>query len=887
MKNKLVVFASLFILIVSNLSHHTVVLAEKPVRKVESLHKKAHLNMVKYSKKTIFNKEIIIKANKYINLSGYEVTPIETTPFMKKKGYTVVKVNNEKNIAEVISKLKKNKNVLLAEPNYVTHTLNNIINPNDQYALTNTKLKTANTFSTSNEVKIAVLDSGLNMHDLFNGLKRIEGYNVETLGTDITDIEGHGTFVSGLISLSGKKENTTLLPIKVTDQDGYIPVSASIEGIYKAIELGADVINMSYGSTSPSNAEYAAILDAYYQHGIVIVASSGNNGDDEFLYPASYPEVISVGATNSNDAITSFSSFNDAVDLAAPGEEIISASDKNSMGFVTGDGTSFSAPFVSSLASLIRLKHSDHSPQQIEYMMEKSAFIPAEHQQGWNSKYGYGRINADGAFNVSLPDNSSDIPDELYQSFHLVIGAIKNEKLLLPNDVDYYSVNVPFAGQMKIDLNGTQNLDLALWYQSEEGDLVSTTIDDGYLGENETTVIPVKPGNYSIAVYDNNGHWSEDNYQLKTSMFPSVGWINDKDTKVLGKATPGSMVYIKNGSETYSAPVAQDGTFSINTPKFLPGTNLVIYSVDSQGNNSPSVTKSVIKHIERIDGKDRFEVAVNLSKKGWETGSDSIILSNYLAYADALTAGPFAYKQNAPILLTHPQQLTEVTKTEISRLKTKKAYVVGGSGSISENVINQLKQMGISVERIGGNDRFEVSVNIAKKLANKGKAIIANGLNFPDALAISPYASKNEFPILLTRPLEMPKIITDQLRDKGISSTIVVGGDASVSQGVFNRLPQAIRIGGKDRYEVAANVIYQLGLNKDRIAITTGLTFADALTGSVYAAKYGMPLLLTRSNALPPPIEQLINNNKVRGFQIYGGKGSVSESIEFNLPYKP
>jgi putative cell wall-binding protein len=886
MKSKLLVFASLLIIIISNLSEHTV-LAEKPVRTVESLQKKAQLNKINNSKKTIYNKEIIIKANKYIDLSGYDVTPIETTPFMKKQGYTVVKVNKENSISEVVSKLMKNKNVLLAEPNYITHTLKSNINPNDQYALTKTNFKTANSFSTANEVKIAVLDSGLNMHDLFKDLKGINGYNVETLGADITDVEGHGTFVSGLISLSGKKENTTLLPIKITDQNGYIPVSASIEGIYKAIQLGADVINMSYGSTSPSNAEYAAILDAYYQHGIVLVASAGNNGDNRFLYPASYPEVISVGATDSNDSITSFSSFNDAVDLTAPGEEIISASDTDTTEFVKGDGTSFSAPFVSSLASLIRLKNSNLSPQQVEYMMEKSSYIPAEHQQAWNAYYGYGRINADDALNVSLPDHSSDISNELSHSFHLSVGAIKEEKLSLPHDVDYYSVNVPFAGQMKIELKGIKNLDLALWYQSEKGDLVSTTIDDGYLGENETTVIPVKPGNYSIAVYDNNGHWSEDNYQINTSMLPSVGWINNKDTRVLGKATPGSMVYIKNGSEIYSGPAAQDGSFSISTPQFNAGTNLVIYSVDSQGNNSPSVTMSVIEHIERIDGKDRFEVAVNLSKKGWENGSNSIILSNYLAYADALTAGPFAYKQNAPILLTHPQKLTEITKNEINRLKTKKVYIVGGTGSISENVVVQLKQMGITVERIGGNDRFEVSVNIAKKLTNKGKAIIANGLNFPDALAISPYASKNEFPILLTRPLEMPKIVADQLKVKGITSTIVVGGDVSVSQAVVNHLPQAIRIGGKDRYEVAANVIYQLNLPIERIALTTGLTFADALTGSVYAAKYGMPLLLTRSNALPPPTQQLINNNSIRGFQIYGGKGSISDSIINSLHYKP
>lgn len=887
MTNKPIIVSIIFFILINIIYVDSVVLAENPVKTVESIHKKTRLNKLIKTKRTIYNNEIIIKATQEVNLKEYELTSVYTPTYMKKRGFIVTKVNRDRNIDEVISKLKNNKSVLLAEPNYVTHSLSETINPHNQYALKNTSLNGAKSFSTTNEVKVAVLDSGLNMHDLFNGLKGIHGYNVETLGNNITDIDGHGTFVSGLISLSGKKENTTLLPIKVTDKNGYIPISSSIQGIYKAIELGADIINMSFGSTSPSNAEYAAILDAYYQHGIVIVASSGNNGNEEFLYPASYPEVISVGATNIKDGITSFSTFNNSVDLSAPGEKIISASYANSTEIVTGDGTSYSAPLVSSLASLIKLKNKDLSPQQIEYMMEKSAFIPHEHQQRWNSSYGYGRISAESSLNVSIPDNSSDVANEISQSVHLGIGEIKEEKLLLPHDVDYYSVNVPFAGQMNIDLKGIQNLDLSLWYQSEKGDIISKTIDDGNLGDNESVIIPVTPGKYTFAVYDNNGHWSESNYQIRTSMLPNVGWINDKDNKVQGKATPESIIYVKNGSNTYSATVGPDGTFSVKTPKFAAGTILNIYSTDSWGVDSPSVTTNVIKHVDRIDGKDRFEVAINVSKAGWKSGSNSIILSNYLAYADALTAGPFAYKQNAPILLTHPKQLTESTKTEISRLKAAKVYVVGGAGSISENVVNQLKQRGLTVERIGGQDRFEVSVNIAKKLSNNGKAIIANGLNFPDALAISPYASRNEFPIFLTRPKEIPKNVKDQIKDKGISSAIVVGGDASVSQSVLNHLPQPVRIGGKDRYEVAANVVYQLGLNKDRIAITTGLTFADALTGSVYAAKYGMPLLLTRSNALPLPTEKLINNNVVRGFQIYGGKGSVSDSIEIKLPYKP
>jgi putative cell wall-binding protein len=891
MKRKIITFASALTLLVGSLAHSESVSAEKPGRTAQNLQKKAGLNKSKTTK-PVFNGEVIIKSEKNLDLAAYGLSPVYTPPRMKKRGYTIAKVKAGNSVGEVISKLKKNKSIEFAEPNYVTKSSQTAAEASGQYALSKTGLNTVkDSFVSNRQVKIAVIDSGLNKSfEIFNGINVAAGYNVLSNGTDVTDQIGHGTFVSGLIALTSKKANTTILPIKLTDQADNIPVSSSVEAIYKAIELGADVISMSYGSQAPSQSEYDALLEGYYEHGIVLVAAAGNTGDETYHYPASYPEVISVGATDSTDEVTSFSTFGDALDIAAPGEDVISAltgdlADEEYGEYGPGAGTSYSTPLVSSLASLILLKNEEITPEKVEYKIEKSAFIPVDYPQGWNIGYGYGRINASTALNTALPDTSGDAPDEAYQAQGVSLGAAKTEKLALPQDIDYYTVNVPYSGQLKIDLSGVTNIDMALWYENETGDHAAL-IDDGYLGEKESAVLSVKPGKYTFGIYDYNGHWSGSNYHLKTSLNPTTGFINDKDTKVKGKANPGSTVYVKNGSSTYTGTAAQDGTFSVTTPRFNAGTNLTIYSIDKSGLTSPSITKSVIKHVERIAGKDRFEVAVNLSKKGWPSGANTVVLSNYLAFADALTAGPLAYKQNAPVLLTQPASLTAMTKTEITRLKAKKVFVVGGAGSVSENVVSQLKQMGITVERIGGKDRFEVSANIAKKLSNKGSAVVANGLNFPDALSISPYASRNELPILLTKPKEMPAVISDQLKVKGVRSTIVVGGEASVSKEVLSKLPQARRIGGKDRFEVAVNIVNQLGLNTERVAVTTGMTFADALTGSVFAAKNNMPLLLTTKNVLPASTEQLFKNKAIRAYQVYGGTGSVSDTLINKLPYK-
>ncbi|WP_226536068.1 cell wall-binding repeat-containing protein [Fictibacillus halophilus] len=284
---------------------------------------------------------------------------------------------------------------------------------------------------------------------------------------------------------------------------------------------------------------------------------------------------------------------------------------------------------------------------------------------------------------------------------------------------------------------------------------------------------------------------------------------------------------------------------------------------------------------ERIGGDDRFEVSVNISKKHWGEGSRTVYLSNYVAFADALSAAPLAFKDNSPILLTYDDRLPNVTKQELQRLKASRVVLIGGKGSISEKVQNEIQSMRISVERISGADRFEVSANIASKIGNYEKAVVTNGLTFADALAIAPYASRNETPILLTKKEEIPKVIQSKLNR--VNETLIVGGIGSVSKSIETDLPNSTRIGGQDRFEVAANIIEKLELHTDRVYMATGLTFADALTGSVAAAMENSPILLTRPTALPTTTSSIIKNRKMNNFLILGGTGSVSSNINNNL----
>ncbi|MBY6037090.1 N-acetylmuramoyl-L-alanine amidase [Fictibacillus nanhaiensis] len=298
---------------------------------------------------------------------------------------------------------------------------------------------------------------------------------------------------------------------------------------------------------------------------------------------------------------------------------------------------------------------------------------------------------------------------------------------------------------------------------------------------------------------------------------------------------------------------------------FLGGISLLFYMPQSEAAES------------RIDGKNRFEVAVNVSKNGWSR-SNTVIVTNYLAYADALSASPLAYKKDAPILLTQNNHITPITKNEINRLNAKEAVIIGGTGSISNHAENELKSMGLSVTRIDGKDRFVVAQNIAMQLSNKGKAVIAYGLNFPDALAIAPFAARNEYPILLSSNDSLPSATKNALKDKNITSTYIIGGEASVSNSVKNQLPSPIRIGGANRFEVAENVIRQLNLTTQTAFLSSGLDFADALTGSVLAAKKNAPLLLTIPARLPNETKSIIQDKTIRTFTILGGPASVNNN---------
>lgn len=159
---------------------------------------------------------------------------------------------------------------------------------------------------------------------------------------------GHGTMTAGIVHLVAP--TAKIMPLKAFSSDGTGYLSNIIRAAYYAVQHGSKVISMSFSFTSPSKEMAIAIHYANHKN-VICVASAGNNGADEVVYPAGIPGVMAVASTSDYDTRSSFSNYGSDIWVAAPGEGIISTYPYGT--YAAGWGTSFSAPFVSGTAALL------------------------------------------------------------------------------------------------------------------------------------------------------------------------------------------------------------------------------------------------------------------------------------------------------------------------------------------------------------------------------------------------------------------------------------------------------------------------------------------------------------------------------------------------------
>ncbi|MHB1687531.1 MAG: S8 family serine peptidase [Ignavibacteriaceae bacterium] len=219
------------------------------------------------------------------------------------------------------------------------------------------------------------------------------------------DENGHGTYIAGiigaetnnLIGIAGTAPKVELLNIRAFDASGYGQEDDVAAAILYAVKMGAKVINMSFGDTQFSYVLRDVIKYAFSK-GVVLVASSGNSGDDQQHYPSGYTEVISVGNSTPDDQVAPSSSYGSRLDLVAPGTDILTTAKGG--GYSEVSGTSASAPFVSAAAGLI-LSLGNFSNEEVKQILKSTADdIDAP---GWDIHSGAGRLNLFNAVSAAVP----------------------------------------------------------------------------------------------------------------------------------------------------------------------------------------------------------------------------------------------------------------------------------------------------------------------------------------------------------------------------------------------------------------------------------------------------------------------------------------------------
>ena len=232
-----------------------------------------------------------------------------------------------------------------------------------------------NTLNTS-KVKVAVLDSGV---DTVNGIELADWTNLvedeDYVLPVYQDLTGHGTGIASIICANGEggikgvNPNVDLYSVKVLDGENKAPLSRIIKGIYWCIDNDVNIINMSFGTSTYSNAMKKAVEDAY-DAGILMVGASGNNAD-KVEYPAAFKEVMAVASTNPEAEISSFSNTGKELDIAAPGEKIQTASFFG--GSTVTHGTSIAVPHVVGVASLLWEKDLSKSHEFIRQLLDTTS----------------------------------------------------------------------------------------------------------------------------------------------------------------------------------------------------------------------------------------------------------------------------------------------------------------------------------------------------------------------------------------------------------------------------------------------------------------------------------------------------------------------------------
>ena len=353
----------------------------------------------------------------------------------------------------------------------------------------------------------------------------------------------------------------------------------------------------------------------------------------------------------------------------------------------------------------------------------------------------------------------------------------------------------------------------------------------------------------------------------------------------------------------YNLSKSSDGTYGFNIELTNTSTNTTTNYVVKGENKKDTETLlnwlfTQDPKVDILAGKDRYETAVKVAEEyimnqPFSGKNPNVVIVNGNSLVDGLSASPLAAKLKAPMLLSKTDEVPKATldylkklseNTTISNLKNITINLVGGKGVLSDNVERQLKDLGYTVKRYGGENREATSMKVANAIGNKDNAFVVGANGEADAMSIASVASSTK--MSQTNNAIAPIIVSNF---KGLSSNTldfldnaktvtVLGGEAVVSNEEFDTIKEAVpttakvnRIAGANRQQTNAKVIStyyagNFGDGSDVLVAKDGqrnkMELVDALTVSNLAALKNAPIVLATDKLDKAQINTLELNAK-------------------------
>ncbi|MDO8879599.1 MAG: cell wall-binding repeat-containing protein [Coriobacteriia bacterium] len=301
--------------------------------------------------------------------------------------------------------------------------------------------------------------------------------------------------------------------------------------------------------------------------------------------------------------------------------------------------------------------------------------------------------------------------------------------------------------------------------------------------------------------------------------------------------------------------------------------------------------------VESLEGEDRYATAVDVSRRAFPIGAETVVIATGANWPDALGGTALAGALNGPVLLVGTDVIPSVVTQEIDRLGVTNAIILGGTVAVGDAVEGALEAMlgESNVERIKGADRYETANAVALRVIAElgvdydGMAFVATGGDFPDALAAAPLAARQHWPLFLAHPVTGLSAGTKAAM-ADVTDAIVLGGTAAVSSVTATQLATELsgtveRLWGEDRYATAVAVatyaVDEQGHDWDRVGITTGMNFPDALAGGVAQGKMNSVMLLTRPTLLDAYTAAALAAHKaeIDSVTFFGGANAVTQGV--------